>query len=230
MIDLGSDGARRIRVAQHQDSGEEFCARFRTREQVERYRARYTSGRRRRVHLKEEASLAQILAGLRPVETVLDMPCGTGRLAPLFAKIAERIILADASSVMLEVAREEHPHLQAQYLLTRAERIELADGSVDIAFCHRLLHHIRDRALRARILGELARVSKQYVILSYFPSGFRTRIRWWLRRLLGMAKEGTGPVSQRAFFEEAASHGLRLVRAATIRRFPSALFCQFERA
>ncbi len=215
-------------MSQPKNSGGEFSERFRTREQVERYRDRYTTGRRWRVHLKEEAALKQILAGLKPVEIALDIPCGTGRLSPLLAKAAKQIILADASSMMLEVACGDYPHLPARYLLSRAERIELADDSVDIAFCHRLLHHVPDRALRGRVLSELARVSRMYVILSYYPPGFRTRFRRWLRRLLGMTKEGTSTFSLRTFIDETQAAGLQLARSTTIRRFPRALFCQFE--
>lgn len=208
---------------------EDFSDRFRTREQVEQYRDRYTTGRRRRVHLKEVAALKRLLAGVGPVETALDLPCGSGRLSPLLAEVAGRIVMADTSSAMLKVAREDHPDLNAQYLLTHAERIDLESASVDVVFSHRLLHHVRDRALRAGMLGELVRVSRRYVILSYYPSGLRTRLRWRLRRLFGMVAPGSGPVFFSEFLAETRLAGLRLVRSTILRNFPKAQFCLFER-
>jgi ubiquinone/menaquinone biosynthesis C-methylase UbiE len=66
-----------------------------------------------------------MLAGMAHLESALDLPCGTGRLSHVFREVARRVILADSSQVMLEVAREDHPNLDANYLLTSAERIDL---------------------------------------------------------------------------------------------------------
>lgn len=207
----------------------DFQDRFLTRDQVERYRDRYTTGRRGPVHRREQVALAQLLTSVNLVDTALDIPCGTGRLSPLLAKAAKNVILADGSSVMLEVAREDHPQLNAQYLLSRAEKIDLPDNSADIAFCHRLFHHLRSRTLRNQVLAELVRVSGRYVILSYYPASFRTRFRWFLRRLLGQGNEEAGPLSMRAFVDETHAAGLRLVRSTMIRRFPAAVFSLFEK-
>ena len=206
----------------------DFQDRFLTREQVERYRDRYTVGRRGPVHRKEQVALAELRTSVRPVDTALDIPCGTGGLSPILANAARQVILADGSSVMLEVAREDHPQLNARYLLSRAEKIHLPDNSVQIAFCHRLFHHLRNRTLRTQVLAELARVSRRYVILSYFPASFRTRFRWFLRRLLGIGNEEMGPVSLRAFLDETHAAGLRLLRSTKIRRFPASAFFLFE--
>jgi ubiquinone/menaquinone biosynthesis C-methylase UbiE len=207
----------------------EFQSRFLTREQAERYRDRYISGRRASVHCREQVALAQLLTSVPRVDTALDIPCGTGRLSSILAEAARQIILADGSSAMLEVAREDHPQLNARYLLSCAEKIDLPDNSVEIVFCHRLFHHLRQRTPRNKILAELVRVSGRFVIISYFPASFRTRFRWFLRRLLVQDDGEAGPLSMRAFFDETRAAGLRHVRSTTIRRFPSAGFSLFEK-
>ena len=66
----------------------DFQDRFLTREQVERYRDRYTTGRRGPVHRREQKALAQLLASIHRVDTALDIPRGTGRLSPLAAVLS----------------------------------------------------------------------------------------------------------------------------------------------
>jgi ubiquinone/menaquinone biosynthesis C-methylase UbiE len=216
-------------MAKDRKIDEHFADRFRTMQQVEHYRDRYAGGRRARVHHREVASLRSLLARVGPLDSALDMPCGTGRLSSVLAQFAGGIILADQSFNMLSVARKDCPGVNAQFLQIRAEQISLQNGTVDIVFCHRLLNHVFDLSLRARIMSEIARVSRRYVVLSFFPSSFRTRLRLWLRELMGIDRNQAGPASQQTFLSEARSAGLRPIHSTTIRRFPLAFFCLFEK-
>jgi SAM-dependent methyltransferase len=207
-----------------------FHARFLTRAQALHYRDRYVTGRRARIDGLERAALRRLLRGIGPLAAALDLPSGTGRLSPVLGEFASRVVLADASPEMLQLAREDLPTLSADYVLTDAERIDLPDGSVDLAFSHRFLHHIHTAATRMRIFRELARVSRRYVVLSYYTPGFRDRFRWWKRRLLSPAKAGDRPALRRQFLDEVAAAGFKLRRTETLRRFPlRAMFCLFER-
>ena len=124
------------------------------RAQAERYRDRFRGQRRSRVDRLETTAVRELLGALDKLSTALDLPAGTGRLASLLADVAERVILADVSSAMLEVAREGLSNLPVEYVQTDAKAIALADGSVDLVFCHRLLNHVRDAGIRACILRE----------------------------------------------------------------------------
>jgi hypothetical protein len=206
-----------------------FRAKFMTRAQALRYRDRYITGRRARTDRLERGILRRLLAGLGPLEVIMDLPGGAGRLAPVFAEVARRVIVADASPQMLQLAREDLAGLPVEYLETEAERTGLPDASVDLLFSHRYLHHIHASATRARVFAEFARVSRRYVLLSYYSPGFRDR--WsWLRARLGL-RDGPRdrPATQRRFLAEAAATGLRLIRRQTLRRFPLvAAFYLFE--
>ncbi len=207
-----------------------FHARFLTREQALHYRDRYITGRRARIDGMERAVLRRLLEGIGPLAVALDLPSGTGRLSPVLAEFASRVILADASPQMLEIAREDLPTLPADYLQTDAEQIALPDGSVDLAFSHRFLHHIHTAATRMRVFREFARVSRRYVVLSYYTPGFRDRFEWWQRRLFRPAAAGDRPALRRQFLDEVAAAGFELRRTETLRRFPlRAMFCLFER-
>jgi ubiquinone/menaquinone biosynthesis C-methylase UbiE len=207
-----------------------FDARFVTRAQGERYRDRWKSGRRAERNRRECAALSRLLAGMGRLGKVLDLPSGTGRLSGVLANHAERIILADSSTVMLDLAREQPPGIPAEYLHTEAEHVSLADQSVNLVFCHRFLPHIYDCGLRLKILAELRRVTDKYVVLSFYPPGLRSRIKWSLRSLFGRAIRANQLSSTRQFLAETAASGLKPVRESALRIFPRAAFHLFERS
>jgi SAM-dependent methyltransferase len=208
----------------------EFADRFTQRERVIRYRDRYLSGRHARVNRREQAALRDLLSGIERLGTALDLPCGTGRFFAALAEHADRVILADSSAVMLEVAREDIASPAAQFVHTNAEAIGLESNSVDLVFCHRLLHHIHDRAMRARMFGDLARVTRRYLVTSLYPPGLRSRLGTMARRLLGRSAVNLKPFTMAELETLAECHRLRLLSRRTLRRIPFAEFLLFERS
>ncbi len=91
---------------------------------------------------------------LRP-RTVLDYGCGTGNATSLFLDTlgAERVVGVDLSAKSLEVARERHRDLPAQFCL--ADEYE-PSGTVDLVFCNGVFHHI-PRAERREVAKYIAR-------------------------------------------------------------------------
>ncbi len=208
-----------------------FHDRFLTRAQAEHYRDRYRTGRRVKIDRMERTALRKLLSGVGRLQVALDIPSGTGRLTPVLAEVAERVILADANAIMLEVARDDLPNLPAEYLQADVEHIPLADDHVDLVFCHRFLHHIHQADTRARIFAELARVSRRYAVLTYYTPGFSDRGHWWFGRLSGRSTTANRPATLRRFYAEAAAAGLRVVDRVFLRRFPLvAVFLLFEKA
>jgi ubiquinone/menaquinone biosynthesis C-methylase UbiE len=205
-----------------------FHARFLTRQQAEHYRDRYITGRRGRIDRMERAALRTLFRKLPPLEKAMDLACGTGRLSPVLAEVAETVVLADASPQMLALAREDHRDQPFVFLETDAEHIDLPDGSVDLVFCHRFLHHIHGAAPRQRVFREIVRVTRQYAVISYYTPGFRDRLKWWTRRLMGRNTSDC-PAGLRRFYSEARAAGLEPVREHVLRRFPvRGMFCLFR--
>src|SRR6266536_5345716 len=90
--------------------------------------------------------------------TVLDVGTGTGYLAGMMAPLVGNVIGVDCSPAMLtrageKMAQEGYEHVSFREGM--AERIPLATGSVDVAMCHMLLHHV---VSPRTVLGELRRV------------------------------------------------------------------------
>ncbi|HLI88853.1 MAG TPA: sigma-70 family RNA polymerase sigma factor [Ktedonobacteraceae bacterium] len=108
-----------------------------------------------------EAELQERLTRLLPWRqdmTILDAGTGTGYLAAMMAPLVGEVIGVDCSPGMLRRAGEKMAQAGYQNVHLRegmAEELPLPAGSVDVALCHMLLHHVvSPRA----VLAELRRV------------------------------------------------------------------------
>jgi ubiquinone/menaquinone biosynthesis C-methylase UbiE len=160
---------------------------------------------------------AENLCG-KSFQTLLDLPCGTGRFTPLFRSRVERYIGVDLSLQMLAQARTKFA--QTRYLAADVAQLPFADGSVDVAVCVRFLHLVRSPELRVEFLRELARISKSAVIVDYRHG--RT-LRVWGKRLrhrlglLPLAPANPTPTEIRLEIEAA---GLTLHKVLAVHRAP----------
>jgi SAM-dependent methyltransferase len=94
---------------------------------------------------------------------VLDVPCGTGRLTPFLREHgAAGVVGADRSRAMLHEGGDGTPRVQADALA-----LPFADGVFDTTVSFRFLHHL-DPATARRFLGELARVTRRHLVVSFF--------------------------------------------------------------
>lgn len=101
--------------------------------------------------------------------SVLDIPCGYGRLFPLYTCLDMDFIGVDLNLGMLQLATQyDHPNSRGRILHGSIFDLPFADESFDAVLCIRLLHHQFHHAERQRLLSELARISRRYVVLSYY--------------------------------------------------------------
>jgi SAM-dependent methyltransferase len=171
----------------------------------------------RRTDAWEQKVVAELLAQARidgsagGCGTVLDLPCGHGRFAPLLSAHSEQLIQGDLAASMLERRTQASDWAVQASLLA----LPFCADSVDLAFCFRVLHHFPEAALRARAIAELGRVSRRWVLTSYYDAGsfpvWRDRIRGRKRMLTSC--------SHAAFDNEAAAAGLRVVTRRFRRRW-----------
>jgi len=185
-----------------------LLARYRSAAGAAAYRGKYRRSWARRISNRRELSLVRRalrgIAGGRP-KTVLDCPCGAGRLLPLLLEGAERVWAADLSAWMIrEARRASGGGDRVVFTQGSAVRLPFATGAFDVTLCHRLIHHVPAREERAVILAELARVSRRAVVLSFADAGTRRA-----RRRKGRTKCVT--FTARELASEAAEQGLHLV-------------------
>jgi ubiquinone/menaquinone biosynthesis C-methylase UbiE/uncharacterized protein YbaR (Trm112 family) len=121
----------------------------------------------KRTH-RELLILNTLLEKVNNTESLLDIPCGGGRLSPPLAGKTENLIEMDASleQVKLAVAVQSHttPRFGAS---ASALSLPLKDNSVDGVLNARLSHHLPSVAERAELLDELLRVARKFVIFSF---------------------------------------------------------------
>ena len=103
--------------------------------------------------------------------SLLDVPCGYGRFTALFARLGIIATGVDINSDMVRLAREEQvPSGRGRWLHADIFALPFANATFDCTLSIRLLHHRFSNDERVRMLRELARVSRRFVLLSFYLS------------------------------------------------------------
>ena len=141
--------------------------------------------RARTVAARERKVVTEFLERI-PHSRILDLPAGTGKLAPVFAALGGSVVACDISASMLEIARREYPAAGCSNATFRVCDAEQITGTLqqrfDVAVCLRLLHRVPSE-VRGRILAGLA-ASADYTIASMGIEAPYHRARRHVRRLL----------------------------------------------
>jgi len=116
-------------------------------------------------------------------ETVLDLPCGTGRLLPFLREQQHRVLQADGALAMVKQAREQGCAGDLM-LQSNALQMPFADSSVDGVVMFRFLHHLPPDAAKAAI-AEACRVARRFVVVSFFHPCSLHHLQRRTRQLLG---------------------------------------------
>jgi ArsR family transcriptional regulator len=135
----------------------------------------------------------EVLGCLVPAQLVVaDVGCGTGYLARALGRRVRKVVCVDTSPAMLERAREKLAGLSAEVDLRvgSMESLPIADGEVDAACAHMVLHHLAD--VREG-LSELARVTRpggRVVCLDLLPHR-----EAWMHQGMADARLGLDPAA-----------------------------------
>ncbi len=174
---------------------------------------RFGSKKMQRINQVEQDFAQEVFNLVGKDGVILDMPCGSGRFTEVFSK-AKKLYSIDVNEGMLEEAKlkaEGCDH--CEFLIGSIHEIPLDDNTVDLAFCMRLLHHVPTREERCSILAELSRVSKKWVVVTYYRKESWRYIR---KKIRGKRISGQ-PIRRKIFLEEARMTKLELVKQVSIR-------------
>jgi ubiquinone/menaquinone biosynthesis C-methylase UbiE len=91
---------------------------------------------------------------------LLDLGCGPGEVTHWLAEhTGARIVAADSSSAMIELARRHAAHPRVEYRLSEDDALPfLADGEMDAAMACFLFACVDDESKICELIGEVARV------------------------------------------------------------------------
>ncbi|HUP19310.1 MAG TPA: class I SAM-dependent methyltransferase [Gemmatimonadota bacterium] len=154
------------------------------------------------------------------IRTVLDLPCGTGRFTGSLAGEGYRVVGGDISFEMMRKALDAPDGRREGvlgYVQADAERLPFPDGAVDCVMSIRFLFHV-DPGTRVRILSEMRRVSRRWLVLDYRHRYTWRWVKWTTLRRLGLSRREMPRVSRAELRGELAAAGLavrRVVRVGT---------------
>jgi len=141
-----------------------------------------------RVIAKRERRTVQALLRRVPHGTVLDIPTGTGKLAPVLAELGSSVLACDISESMLEIAKEEYNRVGARKINFKVCDAEKASrkvkGEFDVAVCLRLLHRVPYH-IKKKILDELRSISEFVIVSTAVESRFHKLRRSIREKVLG---------------------------------------------
>ncbi len=113
----------------------------------------------------EQSILNHIVDYIPGGSTVLDIPCGTGRLFKFFATQRLKVIAMDISEDMLAEAREKGSYKDIDIRSGDIFTIDLPDGAVEYAFAIRIMNKIGVEDVPAA-LSELQRVTQKQIVFN----------------------------------------------------------------
>ena len=173
--------------------------------EYERVRFSGLMGRYR--YAREQAGVGAMVGRLPRDLEFLDVPCGNGRWWSLLEAHATRITAIDVSPAMLRAAESRIARTGVEVTVAEgdAEALPLEDGAVDVAFSHALTKHL-PVPVQGKVLAELARVSRRWVVCSFSIFGPVTHQIWRRREFLD-----SHPLRPEQLDELASAAGLRVV-------------------
>jgi ubiquinone/menaquinone biosynthesis C-methylase UbiE/DNA-binding transcriptional ArsR family regulator len=128
----------------------------------------------RSLHLDENKVESHIKAmiGREPVDTLVDLGTGTGRMLELFAGQAHRLVGIDLSREMLSYARSNLDQLNAAHAQVRQASLyalPLADASADVVILHQVLHFLDEPEAALREARRILKPAGKLLVVDFAP-------------------------------------------------------------
>ena len=164
---------------------------------------------------REQYCIDNVLHAINPSPvSVLDVPCGTGKLGAVLSALGAKVTAADLSEAMMDQARFAY-RPGTRFVPCNAENLPFADRSFDTVICLRLMH-LLPPATKRTVLKELARVSSQYVVVSFGVLTPFQRFRLRMRQMIFRGKSVPHPVHPIELRSEIVGAGLRILHHQNI--------------
>jgi len=182
-------------------------------------RHRFTTPARLRRNARKWRAIELVLQATDGVRSILDVPCGTGRFTGALADRGLLVVGSDVSIEMMRIGAEKtsgHENV-AGHVQADAEHLPLRAGAVDCVMSIRFLFHC-DAATRVRILREMQRVSRRWLIVDYRHRYSYRWVKWRVLRALGLTRAPLERVTTAQLHAEFAGAGLTVRRIVAVNR------------
>lgn len=180
----------------------------------------------------DDALRARALAHLAPAEwTVADVGTGTGILAAELARLGIRVVAVDHSPRMLEAAgaklRDQGLEAAVELRAGEANALPLADGEVDAALAHMVLHYLPAPSEALREMARVVRPGGVVVVVDFVRHEAE-----WMREELGVQWLGFPPDEVAGWLRDVGLEGVRLetqVAPSRARELPATFIASARR-
>lgn len=168
-------------------------------------------------HRREISCILRALRGLPRGSSVLDLPCGTGRLLPELIKAGFNVTEADASPHMIDQARmyatvNNVAIADDRFVVASVFNTGFSADQFDAVVCNRLFHHFHEANVRRDALRELRRIAKGRIVVSFFSSRSLLGQIFTIRnRMRSKPATDRVPIMPGVFAADAAAVGLKVL-------------------
>ena len=147
----------------------------------------------RSLHVPEEEVEAAILqlVGDGPLQAVLDLGTGTGRMLQLLSPHANRVVGVDMSPAMLSIARAEVERANLRNVQLRqgdVYALPVERDSYDLVLVHQVLHYLDDPQRALREAARALRPGGRLVVVDFAPHGHEFLREKHAHRRLGFSR------------------------------------------
>ena len=190
-------------------------------EAATRYDTWYDTPRGQRTECAERALLSELLTVFPGAKSLLEIGCGTGRVAAWFAS-SFRVLGVDRSPAMLAEMRARRPKIPT--VLGDAHRLPFRDAAIDLVLFITTLEFLEDPLAALREAVRVARRGLIVVVLNRWSAGGLSRRVGAQARsaLLGQARDWTLPAIKATVGEAAGTRLAGLLWTSTL--FPNGLW------
>lgn len=195
----------------------EYSENRRRRDKAESYNTKYERQLHKRLSdWREKRLLSKLLEPTASCDLVLDVPCGAGRLSPVIARHARQLVEMDYSGEMLKLCRSNASGYRPWVAAASAFQLPFADATFDLVVSIRLSHHIPQHEARQDHVREMLRVSRRWVLLTFFgEESLKNRLRNLYRKFGGkkrakltLRRAEVAQLAQAAGFRVVISRGI----------------------
>ena len=161
----------------------------------------------------EKKRVLEAFLDLPKEATIIDAPCGTGRLAEALLEAGYRVFGMDISPAMLHVASRKLARYGDRFQTILGDLREFTEGNrrFDAALCARLLMHVPLEEQIA-LLSNVARLSSRVVVFDQSLDSPYQRLRRLVKKGLRHQRPAAYPVSRQQLQHLAAESGLKIER------------------
>ncbi|MGQ9471001.1 MAG: class I SAM-dependent methyltransferase [Candidatus Aminicenantales bacterium] len=139
----------------------------------------------------------------------LDAPCGYGRFSRLILSQGLGLISSDFSAAMVEQARRKgyKSSYPVGVVADMKAGLPFRDNCFHFVLCLRFFHHLHLSAERSAVLGELNRVCRDKLVISFYRLQPIHRLQRALRRLIHPSPTRISMLPLAVFLQEAEQAG-----------------------